>query len=131
MVVSILMIIHQQQNREKSLEVFAVNLLDVPSFVAMYLLAIYFRKKSAYHSRFMIMSTVPFLSPALARLNLPGVYVGLVLWLVFFIIEFFNKKIYRPYLIGFGFYMFNFAFVAYLLLGNRSLLDKIWGLFWG
>jgi hypothetical protein len=129
MFISLLLIVNQEQSRMKNLPVFAANLLDVPAFITLYGLAIYFRKRTAYHARFIVMSIIPFLDPALARLNLPGVFVGLGLWVLLFVIEFFTRKTYKPYLMGFGYYLFNLAIVAYLGFANQPLLDKIWQLF--
>jgi hypothetical protein len=130
-VVSLLLIIDQEQTREKNLPVLAANLFDFPVFLVFYGLAIYYRKKPAYHARFMLMSVLPFLNPALARLQVPGVPVQLVLWAVFFGIEFFNSKLYRPYLIGLGYYLLNLGFAAYLMFANQPLLEKIWQLLFG
>ena len=129
LVISILMVVYQEQTREKNLPIFAANLLDFPGFLAMYLFAVYFRKKPAYHARFMVMSIITFLDPALARLNIPGVYVGLGLWALLFVIEFFAGKTYKPYLIGLGYYILNLGFVMYMMFANQPLLDKIWHIF--
>ena len=129
MFISLLLIINQEQSREKNLPVFAANLFDVPAFMVLYCLAIYFRKKPAYHARFMVMSVIPFLDPALARLNLPGVFVGLGLWAVLFIVEFFTRKTYKPYLIGLGYYIFNLVVVFATFMLNQSLFDRIWQFF--
>ncbi len=126
MFISMLLIVNQDQSRAKNLPVFAANLFDIPVFVAFYSLAIYFRKKPAYHARFMVMSVIPFLDPALARLNLPGVFVGLGLWALLFIVEFFTRKTYKPYLIGLGYYIINLVAVFGFLMPNQTLLDKIW-----
>lgn len=131
MVVSLLLIINQEQSREKSLPVFTANLFDVPVFLVFYGLAIYFRRKPAYHARFMVMSVIPFINPAVARLLANGLAVQLGLWLLFFGVEFFTRKTYKPYLIGLGYYVLNLAIVAYLFLGNQGLLNQIWQLFFG
>ena len=127
--ISILMIVHQEQIKQKNLPVFAANLFDVPSFIVLYCLAIFYRKKTAYHARFMVMSVIPFLDPALARLNIPGVFVGLGLWMTLFVIEFFTRKTYKPYLIGLGYYITNLVVVFGVLMANQPLLDKIWEIF--
>lgn len=129
--ISFLLIINQEQSREKSLPVFAANLFDVPVFMVFYYLAIYYRKKPAYHARFMVMSILPFINPALARANIAGVPVQLGLWALLFILEFFTRKTYKPYLIGLGYYVFNLAVVAYLLMANPALLEKFWKIIWG
>jgi len=129
MVLSLILIVNQEQSREKNLFVFAANLFDVPVFLVLYGLAIYYRHKPAYHARFMIMTVIPFFDPALARIHVNGLLVQLGLWVLFFVIEFFNRKIYKPYLIGFGYYVFNLGMAAYLALANPNLLDKIWHIF--
>lgn len=129
--ISFLMIINQEQSREKSLPVFAANLFDVPVFMVFYSLAIYFRKKPAYHARFMVMSILPFINPSLARANIAGVPVQLGVWTLLFVIEYFTRKTYKPYLIGFGYYVFNLLIVAYLLMANPALLEKFWKTIWG
>jgi hypothetical protein len=127
--ISFLLIINQEQTREKNLQVFSAALFDVPVFMAFYCLAIYFRKKPAYHARFMVMSILPFINPALARANIAGVPVQLVVWVLLFVVEFFTRKTYKPYLIGLGYYIFNLAIIAYLILADQPLLDKIWYIF--
>ncbi|WP_147277055.1 hypothetical protein [Runella aurantiaca] len=131
MVFSFVLIINQTHSREKNIPVFAANLFDFPVFMVFYGLAIYYRKKTAYHSRFMIMSIIPFINPALARVSVPGLPVQLGLWVLLFGIEFFNRKMYKPYLIGFGYYIFNLAVVVYLLLANPALLEKLRTMIWG
>ena len=127
--ISMILVIRQEQLREKNLIVFNVNLFDMPVFIVLYGLAIYHRKTPAYHSRFMIMSILPFLSPALGRIQVESLPVQLGLWILFFVIEFFTRKTYKPYLIGFGYYFANLAFAAYLALANQPLLNRIWHFF--
>jgi hypothetical protein len=131
MFISMLMVIHQEQTRQKHLVIFAVNMVDLPEFIVFYCLAIFYRKKPAYHARFMVMSIIPFLSPALGRLQIDNLslIVQLSLWVLLFVVEFFTRKTYKPYLIGFGYYVFNFAVGAYLFLINKPLLERIWGIF--
>jgi hypothetical protein len=129
--ISLLMIVSQEQTKAKNLPVFAANLFDIPVFMVFYCLAIYFRKKPAYHARFMVMSVLPFINPALARANIAGVPVQLALWILLFLIEFFTRKTYKPYLIGLGYYVFNLLVVAYLFMANPALLEKFWKMIWG
>jgi hypothetical protein len=126
MVLSLILIVNQEQSREKHLPVFAANLFDVPVFLVFYGLAIYYRHKPAYHARFMVMTVLPFFDPALARIHVNGLLVQLGLWVMFFVVEFFNRKVYKPYLIGLGYYVFNLGIVAYLAIANPTLLEKIW-----
>jgi hypothetical protein len=126
LIISLVLVVFQEQTREKSLPVLASNLLDVPLFVVFYGLAIYYRKKPAYHSRFMILTILPLLSPALARIGENGLLAQLALWILLFVVEFFNRKIYKPYLIGLTYYLINFGIVAYIFLVNTALLEGFW-----
>lgn len=126
---SIILIINQEQTREKDLGVFATNLVDFPSFLVFYCFAIFYRKKPAYHARFMIMSILPLFSPVLARINAPGIPIQFGLWMLLFAIEFFNRKTFKPYLIGFGYYLINFGIVAYLFFANKAALQSLWNIF--
>jgi hypothetical protein len=112
-----------------TLHIFAANLLAIPLFLFYYAMAIYFRKKPAYHARFMVMTALPFMGPAVARIPFNTLWVDGSLWVLFFVVEAFNRKVFKPYLLGIGFYALNLGFVAYLVLANQSLLDKIWHLF--
>jgi hypothetical protein len=125
-ILSFYLITRQEQLRVKHLDVFAATLFDFLLFVAYYGLAIYFRKKTAYHARFMILTMLTLLDPAFARINIEVLPIHFVLWLIFFGIEFFNQKIYKPYVIGFAYYLFNLGLISYLFMINQPLLDKIW-----
>ena len=46
--------------------------------------------------------------------------------MLFFGVEFFTRKLYRPYLIGLGYYALNLGFAAYLFFANQPLLNRMW-----
>jgi hypothetical protein len=131
LVLSIILIVNQEQSRGKNLPVFAANLIDPLMFVVMYGLAIYYRKKPAYHARFMLLTVIGFIGPAFARIQGPALQTVFGLFVIFLVIEWRTRKVYKPYLIGLGYYVINLGVVAYLFLGNQVLLDRIWGLLWG
>ncbi len=127
LIISVILIVRQQQLREKSLPVFAANLIDPMILLVFYSLAIYYRKRPAWHARFMIMTIISFVGPTLARVQMAALETILGLFLLFFIIEWRGQKIYKPYLIGLAYFVCNLLLVGYLFLGNPDLLDKIWG----
>ncbi|MFN8353944.1 MAG: hypothetical protein U0Y10_05855 [Spirosomataceae bacterium] len=131
LVLSIMLIVNQEQSRGKNLPVFAANLIDPLVFVVMYGLAIYYRNKPAYHARFMLLTIIGFIGPAFARIQGPALETIFGLFVLFLVIEWRTRKVYKPYLIGLGYYVINLGIVAYLFLGNQALLDRIWGLVWG
>lgn len=131
MVLGLLMIAHQQQVREKNLAVFAANLVDIPQFVIFYGLAMYYRKNTPYHLRFILLSTLSFIGPAAARIPIDSLSITGSLYLFLLIYERFKTKIYKPYLIGLAISISNLVIMFYLFIVNQPLLEKIWGLFWG
>lgn len=129
LVLSIILIVNQEQSREKNLPVFAANLVDPMMFVIMYGLAIYYRQKPAYHARFMLMTIIGFIGPAFARVQGPALQTIFTLFVLFLIVEWRTRKVYKPYLIGLGYYIINLGIVAYLFLGKPEWLDKVWQVF--
>lgn len=123
-------VIYTEQTREKNIGVFAANLFDVPMFIIFYGLAIYYRKKVAYHIRYMVLTFVPFIDPASARIPpFPGLQVMIAFMLAMLIYERFNNKIYNPYLIGLAVFVVNLCVVAYMFLVNKTLLESLWSIF--
>ena len=131
LILGLLMIVHQEQSREKNLAVFAANLLDIPVLIILYGLAMFYRKNTPYHVRFILLTIVPFVGPATARLHIDALPINIVYMASLLIIEYFIRKIYKPYLIGIGLFLTDLFVVIYLFLINPTLLEKIWSLFWG
>lgn len=131
LMLSVILIVNQEQSRAKNLPVFAANLVDPVMFVVMYGLAIYYRKKPAYHARFMLLTIIGFIAPAFARVQGPALQTIFGLFVLFFVIEWRTRKVYKPYLIGLGYYVINLGIVAYLFLGKPEWLDRLWSMIWG
>ena len=92
---------------------FDVNLIgiaDIAFFLFSYGMAIYYRKKTPYHARYMVLSVLPFINPSLGRLELPGPILALIIMVALLVYERFNNKVYRPYLLSLPIY-----FVVYVL----------------
>ncbi len=104
-----------------------VGIADLTFFIPCYLLAIYFRKKTAYHARFMVMTVLPFINPALGRLDLPGPILAITIMIGLIIYETYNKKIFLPYLIGLLAYIIIYFF--YLFIINADQWRAFWCIF--
>ena len=104
-----------------------VGVADLTFFIPCYLLAIYFRKNTKYHARFMVMTVLPFINPALGRLNLPGPLLAIIIMLGLLIYEAFHKKIFMPYLIGLPAYISIYVF--YLFIINADQWRAFWWMF--
>lgn len=101
-----------------------IGIADLTYFISFYLLAVYYRHKTSYHARYMAMTVLPFINPALGRLEFPGPIVALVILVGLLIYERFNNKIYRPYLIGL------FAYLAIYLFFLFGINADQWRAFW-
>jgi len=123
------LMIRQEQMREKNLIVFTANIIDLSIFVLLFALAIIYKRKTAWHSRFMILTVLPFIGAPAARLQVNGLFIELSILLILLIIERFNAKIYKPYLLGLlVFFMLYISFFG-LLIWKPEVLDSLWKVF--
>ena len=104
-----------------------IGIADLTFFVSFYLLAIYYRHKTSYHARYMAMTVLPFMNPALGRLEIPGPILALILLVGLLIYERFHNKIYQPYLIGLSAYLTIYLF--FLVGINADQWKAFWWMF--
>lgn len=128
-VLSFVLIIRQTELRGKNLPVFAIAIVNSSTFIIFYLLAIYYRKKTSWHIRFMVLTVIPFIDPAAGRLHIPGPLLQLPLILVLLAIERFGNRVYKPYLVGLAVWLLILITIAYLAFFNQPALDAIWNVF--
>lgn len=100
---------------------------DITYFVLFYWLAIYYRHKTSYHARYMVMTVLPFINPTLGRLGFPGPLIALPILISLLIYERFHNKIYRPYLIGLSAYLAIYLF--FLVIINADQWRAFWWMF--
>ena len=101
-----------------------IGIADICFFVLFYGLAIYYRRKVSYHARFMVLTVLPFINPALGRLGFPGPILALIIIVGLLIYERFNNKIYRPYLIALPAYLAIYVFFLFIINADQ------WRAFW-
>jgi len=128
-VLSFILIIRQTELKGKNLLVFAIAIINGSTFIIFYLLAIYYRKKTLWHIRFMVLTVIPFIDPAAGRLHIPGPLLQLPLILILLAIERFGNRVYKPYLVGLAVWLIILITIAYLAFFNQSALDIIWNVF--
>lgn len=131
LIFSFLLMTRNEQFRSKKLNVFIVNIFDVSMFLIFYLLAIVNKRKAAWHARFMMLTVIPFLSPASARLHINGLLLQLGLLVSFLIVELFRGKVYKPILIGGFFYVALLLALGSVFIGKPALLDSLWNVLFG
>jgi hypothetical protein len=128
-VLSFILMIRQTELKGKNIPVFAISVVNGCLFIAYYLLAIIDRKKVSWHIRFMVLTILPFIDPAAGRLHLPGLLIQILVILGLLIVERFNARIYKPYLIGLLVWTLIVAPMAYLLILNPQALNAVWNMF--
>ena len=125
-VISLILMTRNNQMREKDLAVFTVNIFDVSMFILFYALAIIYKRNAAWHARFMILTVIPFISPAAARLQLPGIFIQLALLVGLLILEFFTGKVYKPTSIALSYFMTMLLLLGGLFILKPDVLDSLW-----
>lgn len=101
-----------------------IGTADLSCFVLFYSLAIYYRHKTSYHARYMVMTVLPFINPALGRLGFLGPILALSILIGLLIYERFHNKIYRPYLISLFAYLIIYIFFLFVINADQ------WKTFW-
>jgi hypothetical protein len=121
------------QLRNKNPVLLVATLFDGSLFFSFYVLGIIYRKKPAYHSRFMILAIFPFLNPSLARLISPkfSMPFELAIILTLLVKARVQKKETRPYLVGLAIFIGALAGVITLLVAAPSAPESLWQLVWG
>ncbi|MVM40863.1 hypothetical protein GO730_29480 [Spirosoma sp. HMF3257] len=129
LVILLVIVLKSGQLHEKHLGIFAGNILDISLLVLFYGLAITYRHKVAYHARFMILTVLPFLGPALGRLPqipLPPGVAHLLIIGGLLLYERFHRKIYKPYVISLLVFLGLFIPLLCLYLFGQSTLNSLW-----
>jgi uncharacterized membrane protein YozB (DUF420 family) len=121
--------IRQGQMREKNLIVFTATIIDLSIFVLLFTLAIIYKRKVSWHSRLMILTVLPFIGAPAARLQVNGLAIELSILLILLIIERFNGKIYKPYLLGLFIFFILYIPLGGLLILKPEVLDSLWNVF--
>lgn len=132
MVICFLLMVRQHQLRSKDLVLFVYNTFDISLFILFYTLAIIYRRRPAYHARFMVMTILPFLGATIGRLPnfpIPGAVLGLLIILGLLLYERFTRKVYKPYLICLGAFVSLLLVCVSLLSMDTGLLNTLWD-FW-
>ena len=101
-----------------------IGIADIIFFLFCYGMAIYYRKNTQYHARYMVLSILPFMNPAWGRIDLPGPILALIIMIGLLIYERFHKKVYRPYALALPLY-----FTVYVLF-IFFIKTADWKAFW-
>lgn len=127
------LITNQGQLRQKTPDLLGAVLFDGGLFIVFYSLAIIYRRHTAYHSRYMMLSALPFINPGLGRFINPGVSITVefLLLLGFFLVAYFRKKTYQPYLVALGSFFVLLGAIIYVSMINPMVMERVWLFIWG
>jgi hypothetical protein len=101
-----------------------IGIADFTFFLLFYGLAIYYRHKVSDHARFMVITVLPFINPAMGRLGLSGPVLALLIIVGLLVYERFHDKIYRPYLVALTAYLAIYLFFLFVITAEQ------WKAFW-
>lgn len=92
-----------------------IGLADLTFFGLCYGLALYHRRTVKYHARWMVLTVLPFINPALGRLGLPGPVLAIAIMLGLLLYERFNNRVYRPWAIALPAYLAIYIFFLFVI----------------
>jgi hypothetical protein len=121
------------QTRHKEPALLGATMFDASLFALFYGLAIWNRKNTAYHSRFMVLTALPFINPGLGRFIGPevSVTVEFLLLVIFLLVAVFKKQVYKPYLAGLVGFVVAMSLVMYVSEINPAIMEGLWDMIWG
>lgn len=121
----------QRRHREPAL--LGAAFLDGSFFLLSYVLAIVKRQSAALHSRYMMLTAISLLNPALGRAISPAVSVPFefLLILMLLIVSRVKGRPWQPFLVGAIAYSSLLAVVVYGSIVEPTIMDRIWAVIWG
>lgn len=132
-VVGFVVVANYGQLRHKEPGLLGATLFDGGAFLAFYLLAIAYRRNTTYHSRYMMLTAVPFINPTLGRAVSPEVSstVELVLVITLLIAARVRKTAWQPYLVALLVLIALVLVIVYISVIEPSIIERMWEAFWG
>lgn len=132
-VLGFILVTHQGQLKNKAPDLLGATIFDGSLFILFYALAMLNVKNTAYHAQYMILSAIPFINPGLGRFIAPEVSlpVEFLLVLILFLIAYFKKKPYRPYLVALGSFIFLLGIIVYISVIKPAIIENMWTAIWG
>lgn len=121
------------QLRHKEPGLLGASFFDGGAFLVFYLLAIGYRRNTAYHSRYMMLTAVPFINPTLGRAVSPEVSstVELVLVIALLIATRVRKTAWQPYLVALLVLIALVLVIVFISVIEPSIIERLWEALWG
>jgi hypothetical protein len=121
----------QRRHREPAL--LGAAFFDGSLFLLFYVLAIVKRKNAALHSRYMMLTAIAFINPALGRAIAPQVSVPFEFLLIvtLLVVSRLKRRPWQPFLAGVIAYPSLMAVVIYCSFVEPAIMDRLWTAIWG
>lgn len=121
------------QLRQKQPDLLGATLFDGLAFIAFYILAIAYRRNTAYHSRYMMLTVVPFINPTLGRAIAPEVsttaeFVFIIALLVAARVR---KTAWQPYGVALVTLVVLTLVIVYIAVIDPGIIEGLWETIWG
>lgn len=132
-VLGFVLVTNYGQLRHKEPGLLGATLFDGTAFLVFYLLAIGYRRNTAYHSRYMMLTAVPFINPTLGRAVSPEVSstVELVLVIALLIATRVRKTAWQPYLVALLVLIALVLVIVFISVIEPSIIERLWEALWG
>jgi hypothetical protein len=121
------------QLRHKEPALLGASFFDGGAFLAFYALAIAYRRNTAYHSRYMMLTAVPFINPTLGRAVAPelSATVELLIIIALLITARVRKTAWQPYLVALLTLIALTLLIVYISVIKPGIIDGLWKAIWG
>ena len=132
-VIGFMLITNYGQLRHKEPGLLGASFFDGGAFLVFYALAIAYRKNTAYHSRYMMLTAVPFINPTLGRAVAPEVSttVELVLIIALMIAARVRRTAWQPYLVALLTLIALTLVIVYISVIEPGIIEGLWESIWG
>lgn len=127
------LVMRDGQLRRKQPDLILATAFDASLFFFLVAMGLFYRKRRAYHSRFMMLSLVPFLNPTLGRIIHPAVSVPieLIVLVSLWVRARRRQEETRPYAIAVVAFLVGVVALAAVLAAVPSASEALWHLLVG
>lgn len=121
------------QLRQKQPYLLGATLFDGCAFLVFYILAIVYRRNTAYHSRYMMLTAVPFINPTLGRAIAPEVSTTaeFLLIIALMVAARMRRTAWQPYLVALLALIALTLVIVYVSMIEPWIIEGLWEAIWG
>ena len=132
-VIGFVLITNYGQVRHKEPALLGASFFDGGAFLAFYALAMVYRRNTAYHPRYMMLTAVPFINPTLGRAIAPEVSttVELLIIIALLIVARVRKTTWQPYLVALLTLIALTLVIVYISVIQPKIIEGLWDAIWG